>query len=578
MIPQPARWSETVSNKHNRKLTEQPNKDFDLQAGIISRRSFLAATAGVAAAGCEVSDQDINKKVAQAETTAAERRASAPQAPFDTLREYVAAIEAHGLLLRFDKVDQDAFEGTALVYALIDKYGWYDAPAILIENIRQDGVWIKGPVVINHQGHWDTECITFGLEPVKGDSRQSYRNALAYTRDLLVKGKFPEIPPVEVTRENALCKQVVETGDDIDITKFAFITSNPGDAGRYVNTGSVFTSDPEMGVNYGTYRCQIRGPKILGINPEPNQTGWKMLMAAKERGERSAKISIALGQDPYVWIVSGSKVAPRFGRKVTPIDEIAVAGGIRGKAIETVKCETNDIMVPANCEMIIEGEVPLQGEMLPEGPFGEMYGYLGRKKAENFWMNITAITYRKDPWLMNQFTGVTRGYVTAPVSSLFNESFSKMIPGLIEINQPVDTTGWCFIKIKKTEPGQGLKAGKRLASIVPLFKVTIVVDEDVDILNWYEVGLAVGARYTPATATEIFSGRGMPLDPSSSGEDRYASSKLVIDATKQWPEEGGPENYPELNRVLLERLAPDAFNVAMANWGETINGWGKTRY
>jgi 4-hydroxy-3-polyprenylbenzoate decarboxylase len=578
MIPQPARWSETVSNKHNRKLTEQPNKDFDLQAGIISRRSFLAATAGVAAAGCEVSDQDINKKVAQAETTAAERRASAPQAPFDTLREYVAAIEAHGLLLRFDKVDQDVFEGTAIVYALIDKYGWYDAPAILIENIRQDGVWIKGPVVINHQGHWDTECITFGLEPVKGDSRQSYRNALAYTRDLLVKGKFPEIPPVEVTRENALCKQVVETGDDIDITKFAFITSNPGDAGRYVNTGSVFTSDPEMGVNYGTYRCQIRGPKILGINPEPNQTGWKMLMAAKERGEKSAKISIALGQDPYVWIVSGSKVAPRFGRKVTPIDEIAVAGGIRGKAIETVKCETNDIMVPANCEMIIEGEVPLQGEMLPEGPFGEMYGYLGRKKAENFWMNITAITYRKDPWLMNQFTGVTRGYVTAPVSSLFNESFSKMIPGLIEINQPVDTTGWCFIKIKKTEPGQGLKAGKRLASIVPLFKVTIVVDEDVDVLNWYEVGLAVGARYTPATATEIFSGRGMPLDPSSSGEDRYASSKLVIDATKQWPEEGGPENYPELNRVLLERLAPDAFNVAMANWGDTINGWGKTRY
>ena len=142
----------------------------------------------------------------------------------------------------------------------------------------------------------------------------------------------------------------------------------------------------------------------------------------------------------------------------------------------------------------------------------------------------------------------------------------------------VDTTGWCFIKIKKTEPGQGLKAGKRLASIVPLFKVTIVVDEDVDVLNWYEVGLAVGARYTPATATEIFSGRGMPLDPSSSAEDRYASSKLVIDATRQWPEEGGPENYAELNRTLLEKLAPDAFDVAMDNWGDTINNWGKTRY
>ena len=557
-------------------ITEQESV---LQPGVVSRRSFLAATAGVAAIGCEPIDTEkASERVSTAEATAAEHKASAPQAPFDTLREYIAAIEAHGLLLRFEKIDQDAFEGTAIIYELIDKYGWYDAPAVIFENIKQDGVWIKGPVVVNHQGHWDTECITFGLEPVKGDSRQSYRKALAYTRDLLVKGKFPEIAPVEVTSEAALCKQVIETGDDIDITKFAFITSNPADGGRYVNTGSVFTSDPEMGVNYGTYRCQIRGPKVLGVNPEPNQTGWKMLMAAKERGDKVAKISIALGQDPYVWLVSGSKVAPRFGAKVTPLDELAIAGGIRGKAIDVVKSETNDIMVPANCEMIIEGEVPLTEEMLPEGPFGEMYGYLGRKKDENFWMNITAVTYRKDPWLMNQFTGVTLGYVTALVASLFNESFSKMIPGLSEINQPVDTTGWCFIKIKKTEPGQGLKAGKRLASIVPLFKVTIVVDEDVDILNWYEVGLAVGARYTPATATEIFAGRGMPLDPSSGQEDRYASSKLVIDATRQWPEEGGPEVYPELNRTLLEELAPDAFDIALGNWGDVINSWGKTRY
>jgi len=549
-----------------------------LRPGIVSRRAFLAATAGMAAIGCEpVDEAETAKRVAAAETSAAENPPAAPQTPFDTLREYVAALEAHGLLLRFDKVDQDAFEGTAIIYALIDKYGWYDAPAVMFENVKQDGVWIKGPVIVNHQGHWDTECITFGLKPVKGNSRESYRNALDYMRSVLVDGKFPQIAPIEVDNDAALCKQVVVTGDAIDITKFAFITSNPADGGRYVNTGSIFTSDPEMGVNFGTYRCQIRGPKVLGVNPEPNQTGWKMLMAAKERGDKVAKISIAIGQDPYVWLVSGSKVAPRFGAKVTPIDELAVAGGIRGKAIDIVKSETNDIMVPAYCEMIIEGEVPLQEAMLPEGPFGEMYGYLGRKKAENFWMNITAITHRRDPWVMNQFTGATRGYVTAPVSALFNDTFSKMIPGLIEINQPVDTTGLVFVKIKKTAAGQGLKAGKRLAAIVPLFKVTIVVDEDVDVLNWYEVGLAIGSRYTPATATEIFSGRGMPLDPSS-GADRYESSKLVIDATRQWPEEGGPEVYPQLNRTLLEELAPDAFDVAMENWGDVINSWGKTRY
>ena len=503
-------------------------------------------------------------RITEAEAAAAERRATAPTAPYDTLREYVAALEAHDLLLRFDRVNQDEYEITAIIYALIDKYGWYDAPAVLVENVKQDGKWLKGPILINHMGHWDTECIMFGLEPVKGDSRASYRKALDYTREMLVDGQMPQIPPVEVPREQALCKEIIETGDDIDITKFAFITSNPADGGRYVNTGSIITSDPEMGVNYGIYRCQIRGPKILGVNPEPNQTGWRMLMAAKERGEEYAPISIAVGQDPAVWTTSGSKIAPRgFGKNINVVDELAVAGGLRGKAIEMVKSETNDMMVPAHCEMVIEGRVPLNEPMLPEGPFGEMYGYLGPKKEENFWMEITAITYRKDPWVMNQFTGATRGYVTAPISSIFNESFANLIPGLIEINQVVDTTGWGIARIKKTKPGQGLKVGKQIAaSIIPLFKIMVVVDEDVDPLNWYEVGLAMGARMTPATSTTVIKGRGMPLDPSAADDPYGTSSKLIIDATRQWPEEGGPEVYPELNRTLLEELAPDAFDRA----------------
>lgn len=565
-----------MSNNSSRSANSQAESQQPVSAGAVSRRSFLAASAGAAAIGCDTL-ASADKQVAAAEAAAAERINNAPKPPFDTLREYVAALEAHGLVLRFEKVNQDEFEGTAIVYALIDKYGWYDAPAVIFENVKEGGRWRQGPVLVNHMGHWDTECIVFGLEPVPGNSRESYRKALNYTRGLLVNGQFPQIPPVEIAREKALCKQVVDTGDDIDLTRFAFITSNPADGGRYVNTGSTFTTDPEMGVNFGTYRCQIYGPKILGINPEPNQTGWKMLMNAKKRGEEYAPVSIAVGQDPMVWTVSGSKVAPRgFGKKFNVVDEMAVAGGIRGKAIEVVKSETNDIMVPAHCEMVIEGRVPLQKPMRPEGPFGEMYGYLGLKKEENFWMEVTAITYRENPWIMNQYTGATRGYVTAPVSSLFNETFSSRIPGLIEINQVVDTTGLAYVRIKKTKPGQGLKIGKLLASIVPLFKVTVVVDEDVDVLDWYEVGLAIGARYTPATSTEVFEGRGMPLDPSSG--DRGKSSKLVIDATRQWPEEGGPEVYPELNRTLLEELAPDAFDRTYSKWGDVISQWGKTRY
>jgi 4-hydroxy-3-polyprenylbenzoate decarboxylase len=543
----------------------------------VSRRNFLAATAGIAAVGCETMDtKAAEDRITVAMAQAKANLGTAPTAPFDTLRDYMAAIEAHGLVLRFDRLDQDAYEITAIIYALIDKYGWYEAPAMLIENVKQDGQWIKGPLVINPMGHWDIEPISVGLEPVKGNSRQSYQKALDYMRNMIGDdGKYPTIDPIEVPREQALCKQNVMTGDDIDVTSFAFVKSNPADGGRYVNTGSVFTKDPNMGANFGTYRCQIRGPKLLGINPEPNQTGWKMLMAARERGEKFARVSIAIGQDPAVWTVSSSRVASRIG-KVVPIDEFAIAGGLRGKAIDIVKSETNDIMVPANCEMVIEGEVPLQEPGLPEGPFGEMYGYLGLLKDENFWMNITAITYRDNPMLVNQFTGVTRGYATAPVASLVNNTFSKIIPGLVEVHQVTDITGWAFVRIKKTEAGQGLKVGKRLASIIPLFKVTVVVDEDIDIYNWYDVGLAIGARYTPETATEIFSGRGMPLDPSSA--TRRESSKLIIDATRQFPEEGGPAVYPKRNRVLFDELAPDAMGTVQDKWGDLINGWGKTRY
>ncbi|MEC9375221.1 MAG: UbiD family decarboxylase [Pseudomonadota bacterium] len=542
----------------------------------VSRRNFLAATAGITGVGCaNIDTKAANDRISVAMAKATSKISSAPKAPFDTLRDYVAAIEAHGLLLRFDRIDQDAYEGTAIVYALSDKYGWYEGPSLLFENVKQNGVWIKGPLLINQHGHWDTECITFGLEPVKGNARQSYQKALDYTRGLLVDGNWPTIDPIQVPSKQALCKQNVLTGDDIDVTKFAFIQSNPADGGRYVNTGALFTKDPDMGVNFGTYRCQIRGPKILGVNPEPNQTGWKMLMAAKERGEKVAKISIALGQDPIVWTTSSSRMVSRIG-KIKPVDEFAVAGGVRGKAVEIVKSETNDIMVPANCEMVIEGEVPLQEKFLPEGPFGEMYGYLGLKKEENFWMNITAITHRNDPLLVNQFTGATRGYPSSPVASLTNERFSKMLPGLIEIHQKTSTTGWAIVKIKKTEAGQGLKIGKRLASIIPIFKITVVVDEDIDIYDDYQVGLAMGSRYTPATSTEIFSGRGMPLDPSS--VNRRLSSKIIIDATRQFPEEGGPDTYPELNRTLMDTLAPNARDQIMNKWGDILNGWGKTRY
>jgi 4-hydroxy-3-polyprenylbenzoate decarboxylase len=534
----------------------------------ISRRTLLATGAGIAAVSTQqvFADREDRVPVRMAAADRGEMSARVPIAPFDTFREYIAALEARGLVFRVPRIDQDAYELTALTYRLIDEYGWYEAPCILAEEVRIDGKWVKGPLLTNHQGHWYAEAIVFGVEPIVNDGVGTYRKAMAHLENLLIDGEFPTIEPVVVGRERALCKQVVLRGDDIDLTKFAFIQSNPADSRRYINTGSVFTEDPEMGKNFGTYRCELRGPRLIGVNPEPNQTAWRMLNAARDRGEKIARVSIAIGQDPVIWIISGSRVANRISKK--PVDELAIAGGMRGKAEEVVRSETNDHMVPAHAEMIIEGEIPLD-ETLPEGPFGEMYQYLGAKKDANFFMNVTAVTHRQNPWILNMFTGVTRGYATGPTAVLFNTAFKRLVPGLIEIHSPVDTTGLTYIRIKKTKPGEGIEAGKKLASIIPIYKIVIVVDEDIDVLDPKQVNMALGSRWQPFSATHIIEeARGMPLDPSTT--ERYKSSKIVIDATKQWPEEGGPENYAELNRTLLEELAPESFDHVEANWGETI--------
>lgn len=528
----------------------------------LDRRQLLSGAAGFAVAAVAV--PTLAKAAAKSTASGTE-----PGFPYDTFRDYINALERHGLLMRIPRIDQDAFEMTALAYKLMDEFGWYGAPAVMVDEVKIDGKWVKGPVIFNHQGHWDTEALVFGLTPAPESGTRTYQKALDHFTGIVEAngGKMPEIAPTPVARERSPVKEVVLRGDEVDLLKYAFITSNPGDAGRYVNTGSVFTSDPELGMNFGTYRCQIRGPRVIGVNPEPGQRAFKMFNAEKARGEKFARVSIVLGQDPMMWMVSGSALT-----KGNLDDELAITGGLRGKAVEVVKSETNDHMIPAYAEMVIEGEVPLQEPMLPEGPFGEMYGYLGLKKDENFWMNVTCVTHRKNPWILNQFTGVTRGFVTAPMEAFAIYRLKKMIPNLVGLHSPVEATGWTFVSIDKTAPGQGLEAGRKIARIIGIAKVIVVVDKDIDVLNRTEVMHIIGSRWQPAPASDIMKDMmGMPLDPSSPNRPR--SAKIVIDATKQWPEEGGPQIYPERNRELLARLAPNARPAVDAQWQHYLDDW-----
>ncbi len=523
-----------------------------------SRRNFLATTGlGIAAASS-----------VEAMLTSTARAQSRPgTAPFDSLRDYVEALENHGLLLRFDRVDQDAFEGTAIMYRLMDRYGRFAAPAVMFEQVKINGTWIDGPVIANHLRHSDIEGILLGIDPIPGNPSATFQNSRTHLNELLAEGggTYPTLAPNEVTNDQAPCKEVVLHGDDIDLTRFPFFQNNPGDSGRYVNTAAVFTQDPDIGVNFGTYRCELTGPHSITVSSGEGQTGNRMFMAAKERGEKTTGISLVLGQDPIVWMISGTRIGQRRGN--TPVDELAIAGGLRGKALDVVRSETNDLLVPAHAEMVIEGEVNLE-EFVSDGPYGEGVGYIGKPYHVGLALNVTTVTHRRDPWFVNDFTGVSRAILEGPSNAIEVSNLKLFFPDVVDYRFH---DGVVVMSIDKKEAGQGLKVGKALAELVPVYKIIMVVDADVDVMNPADVFMAFATRWQPHPASHIYEDlAGWDLDPSSPAHGR--TSKIVMDMTRQWPEEGGPESYPEYSRDVLEREAPDIFDQVDAKWTDVING------
>jgi len=288
-----------------------------------------------------------------------------------------------------------------------------------------------------------------------------------------------------------------------------------------------------------------------------------MVNSARERGEKEMPVCLVLGQDPMTWMVSSSRVASRVG-KSTPLDELAIAGGFAGRPIDVVRSEDQHFLVPAEAEMIIEGTVDLYN-LEEEGPYHEMYGYLGRKKERNYVMQVNTVTHREAPWFVNSFTGIVNEYISAPQRAEIIYTLRQSFPQVVDYHAPGDSHGLVYISIKKDAPFQALQVGRPSATHNPLARAVIVVDDDVDVLDSAAVRFALGSRWQPASATEIIdSCRAFPLDPAS--PDQLHSSAAVIDATRQWPEEGGPQTYQKLNRTVFEEGAPGALSTILDKW------------
>ena len=392
--------------------------------------------------------------------------------------------------------------------------------AILFEKIKG----FKFPVFIN--GFASTEMYAIGLGTTVDGVQETWQSAL----------QRPVEPELAST---GACKENILLGESIDLNIFPHIVSTPKkESAPYITGGCVVMKDPETGIgNVGVYRCMFKGKDKLGIHMAPISDGG-IIYSKYERLNRPMEVAIAIGPPPTVYSTAIARVP--FG-----VDELAVAGGLMHSPLKIVKCETVDLEVPANSEIVIEGEVqPKYRES--EGPFGEFYGYMGEEIMSPV-VYVTAITYRNNPIyqsLLQQNTP-NEGTLCKDMGMeviLMNTFKSIGILAVTDVHVRERSSGECVVlAINNAHPEQVRLLAQACWATYPIsFKQVIVVDSDCNVRDYSDVEWRMSTCVQPERDIHVFNNcAASALDPSVQKDKRKQGSKLCIDATRKI-------NYPEV--------------------------------
>ena len=327
------------------------------------------------------------------------------------------------------------------------------------------------------------------------------------------------IPPKVVSQ--APTKEVILTGDRIDLYKLPQILHHQEDAGAYITAAISFAKDPNSDTwNCAYNRLMIKDRDTTSIHLTLAKHLWEFQRAAEGQGKPLA-VAFAVGVHPAIAL--GCLAIGSIDE-----DERAIMGGLLGEPLELVKCETSDLLVPADAEMIIEGEI-LPDERTPEGPFGEFTGYsLGERQREV--LKVRAITHRRDAI----FQDITVGHLdhlmlsTTPIEANLYRAVRAMVPTVKAVRVPAPFT--CYVSIEQRISGQAKNAILAVLGADLYMKRVVVVDHDVDIFNDRQVNWAIATRCQPDRDIAIISNaRGSDLDPSTKEDGNTA--KWGVDAT-----------------------------------------------
>ena len=451
-------------------------------------------------------------------------------------QHFIETLEKAGELVRINTFVDPKLEMAEITDRMSKQPG--GGKALLFENTGYEF-----PVLMNAYGSEKRICIALGVQHLDDVAKEienlfkllsTPKEGIINKLKLLPKlNEFGSWMP-KVKKGKGECQEIVM--NEPDITKLPVITCWPKDGGPFVTLPVIHTKDPNTNTrNVGMYRMQVFGPTLTGMHWHKHKVSAKHFNEYKKLNKRMP-VAVALGGDP-VYAYSATAPLPEN------VDEYMLAGFLRKKKVELVKCITQPgIEVPADADFIIEGYVDPDDEMIWEGPFGDHTGYYSLPD----WyprFHITAITHKKDPVYPATIVGIppqedawlgkaTERIFLAPIKM-------TLIPEIVDMDMPVEGVfhNLVIAKIEKNYAGQGQKVMNAMwgAGQMMFNKILVLVDGDVNIQDYEELAKYVFKNMNPAA--DIFFSQG-PMDVLDHSCSKLGfGGKMCIDGTAKQEEE-----------------------------------------
>ena len=338
------------------------------------------------------------------------------------------------------------------------------------------------------------------------------------------------------------CQEVVRT-ENFSLDEFPILQCWPQDGGRYITWPMVITKNPETGKrNVGCYRMQVFDGRTTGMHWQTQKHGAEHFRSARAKNrEGRLEVAVAIGADPATALAGILPVPP-------DMDEFLFSGFLRRDPVELVTCKTVDLEVPANAEIVLEGNVEL-GEMRTEGPFGDHTGFYSLEGQFPVF-HLQCITHRKEPLYLTTIVGPPPQedyFIGHAIERIFLPVMKMQYPEIVDVAMPAEGIfqNLMIVSIRKSYPGQARKIMSAIWSLgqAMFTKVVLVVDHDVNVQDGREVVWKALCAIDPERDIQFVLGPVDTLDHAARHQD--FGSKMGIDATRKWPEEGYEGRWPD---------------------------------